>query len=321
MAVVVVGSANLDYTLQVERLPGPGETVLGGGLLTSHGGKGANQAVAARRAGATVTFIGKRGADGPGEAIARRLAEEGIGTEGFLRDPTAPTGVAFIAVDPRGQNQIVVAPGANATLTVDDLLAFRRLLPGGRVLLTQLETPLPTVQEALRAARTCGMLTILNPAPAVRLGADVLRMVDLLVPNEQEAAVLAGRPVQSVADAEAAAAILLGFGCGAVVVTLGSQGALLLRGGAARHFPAFPVQAVDATAAGDAFCGALAAALVEGEDLEEAIIFACAAGALTCTKRGAQESLPTRDAILALMRRQPGPPTSQRPRNGAVGAH
>ncbi|MGH7394353.1 MAG: ribokinase, partial [Candidatus Methylomirabilales bacterium] len=271
MAVVVVGSANLDYTVRVSRLPEPGETVLGGGLLTSHGGKGANQAVAARRAGAAVTFIGKRGADGPGEAIARRLAEEGINTEGLLTDPGAPTGVAFIAVDPAGQNQIVVAPGANAALTVEDLLACRPLLKGGRVLLTQLETPIATVQEALTAGQAFGMATVLNPAPAAPWAPELFRAVDLLVPNEQEAALLADQPVRSVAEAEAAAARLLSFGCKAVLVTLGSQGALLLRPGGARHFPAFPVEAVDATAAGDAFCGALAAALAEGRALEEAV--------------------------------------------------
>jgi ribokinase len=305
VAVVVVGSANLDYTVRVPRLPEPGETVLGDDLLTSHGGKGANQAVAARRAGAAVTFLGKRGADAPGEAIARRLAAEGIGTAGFLTDPAAPTGAAFIAVDPGGQNQIVVAPGANAALTVEDLRACAPLLRGGRVLLTQLETPIATVGEALRAAQASGMLTILNPAPAAPLSPELFRTVDLLVPNEPEAAQLADRPAGSIAEAEAAAARLLGYGCKAVVVTLGSQGALLLRGGEARHFPAFPVEAVDETAAGDAFCGALAAALAEGSPLEAAIPFACAAGALTCTRRGAQESLPTRDAILALMGRRP----------------
>jgi ribokinase len=145
------------------------------------------------------------------------------------------------------------------------------------------------------------MVTILNPAPAAAVAPEIFGAVDLLVPNEGEAALLADRPVGSVAEAEAAAGRLLGFGCKAVLVTLGSQGALLLRPGEARHFPAFPVEAVDATAAGDAFCGALAAALAEGRALEAAIPFACAAGALTCTRRGAQESLPTRDAILALL--------------------
>lgn len=302
MAVVVVGSANLDTTVRVRRLPAPGETVLGSDLLTSHGGKGANQAVAARRAGAAVAFIGKRGTDGPGEAIARRLTEEGIGTEGLLADPSAPTGAALIAVDEAGQNQIVVAPGANAALTVEEFLACRRLLQGARVLLAQLETPLATVREALRTARAVGMLTLLNPAPAAREAAGLFEFVDLLVPNAQEAALLAGHPVRSVGEAEDAARRLLAQGCRAVIVTLGSEGALLLRPGEARRFPAFPVQAVDATGAGDAFCGALAAALAEGRPLEAAVPFACAAGALACTRRGAQESLPTRDAVLALLR-------------------
>ncbi|MBI4391953.1 MAG: ribokinase, partial [candidate division NC10 bacterium] len=237
MAVVVVGSANLDYTVRVGRLPGPGETVLGSDLLTSHGGKGANQAVAARRAGAAVAFIGKRGTDGPGEAIARRLTEEGIGTEGLLADPVAPTGAALIAVDGAGQNQIVVAPGANAAFTVEEFLACRRLLQGARVLLAQLETPLATVREALRTARAAEMLTILNPAPAAREAAGLFEFVDLLVPNEQEAALLAEHPVRGAGEAEDAARRLLAQGCRAVIVTLGSEGALLLRPGEARRFP------------------------------------------------------------------------------------
>jgi ribokinase len=257
--------------------------------------------VAARRAGAAVAFIGKRGTDGAGEAIARRLAEEGIGIEGLLADPAAPTGAALIAVDGAGQNQIVVAPGANAALTVQDVRDCRRLFEGARVLLVQLETPLATVREALRTARALGMLTILNPAPAAREATGLFEFVDLLVPNEQEAALLADRPVRTAAEAEEAARRLLAHGCKAVIVTLGSEGALLLHPGEARRFPAFPVEAVDATGAGDAFCGALAAALAEGRPLEAAIPFACAAGALACTRRGAQESLPTRDAILTLL--------------------
>ncbi|MFQ5801600.1 MAG: ribokinase [Candidatus Methylomirabilales bacterium] len=298
--VVVVGSANLDFTVRVDRLPRLGETILGQDFFVSFGGKGANQAVAARLAGAAVTFVGKVGKDRHGEQIRNHLEEVGIGEEGLLSDATCSTGVAFILVEPEGRNQIVVVPGCNYRLTSEELTNCDHLLTGA-ILLLQMETPLETVFRALQRGKQKGMRTILNPAPAARIPPEFFPLVDLLTPNETEASTLTGGPVEKLRGAEEAGARLLEMGCGAVIITLGAQGALLVSTGGIQHFPAFPVHPVDSTAAGDAFNGALAAALAEGGLLQEAIPFANAAGAVTTTRRGAQESLPDRAAILALL--------------------
>jgi ribokinase len=299
-AVVVVGSANLDFTMHVDRPPQQGETIVGRDLLVSFGGKGANQAVAARRAGATVTFIGKVGQDRHGEEIRKNLESTGIDGAGLISDTTCGTGVAFILVDSSGANQIVVVSGCNYRLTPEELESRDELL-AGRILLLQLETPHETVRWALRRAKEKGMRTILNPAPATPLPGEYFSLVDLLTPNEMEASTLTGVPVRDHVGAEKAGRRLLEMGCGNVIITLGARGALRIGKDGARHFPAFTVRAVDSTAAGDAFNGALAAALAEGKALEEAIPFANAAGALATMRRGAQESLPDRTAIDALL--------------------
>lgn len=299
-AVVVVGSANVDFTVQVDRAPKPGETVFGRNLLISFGGKGANQAVAALRAGAAVAFVGKVGQDQHGEQIRTHLETVGIGKVGLISDDSCATGVAFILVEPDGRNQIVVASGCNYHLTPAEIEARDHLLTG-EILLLQLETPVETVFLALRRAKEKGMQTILNPAPATRLPQEVFPLVDLLTPNETEATTLTGVAVKDRGGAEEAGAKLLAMGCGGVIITLGADGALWMSKDGAQHFPGFCVQPVDSTAAGDAFNGALAAALAEGSALEEAIPFANAAGAVATTRRGAQESLPGRTAILALV--------------------
>lgn len=299
-AVVVVGSANLDFTVQVDRAPRPGETILGRNLLMSFGGKGANQAVAARRAGATVAFIGKVGEDQHGGQIRERLDAVGIGQAGFSSDAGCSTGVAFIFVEPAGGNQIVVVPGCNFRLMPADIDAHDDLFTGD-ILLVQLETPLETVLSALCRAKERGMRVILNPAPATPLPQEFFPLLDLLTPNESEASTLAGVPVEDRKGAEAAGSRLLEFGCGGVIITLGADGALWVNRDGSRHFPGFAVHAVDSTGAGDAFNGALAAALAEGQALQQAIPFANAAGALATTRRGAQESLPDRAAILDLV--------------------
>lgn len=299
-AVVVVGSANVDFTVQVDRAPKPGETIFGRDLLISFGGKGANQAVAARRAGAVVAFVGKVGQDQHGEQIRTHLERVGIGKAGLISDASCATGVAFILVEPDGRNQIVVASGCNYHLTPAEIEARDHLLTG-EILLLQLETPVETVFSALRRAKEKGMRTILNPAPATHLPQDVFPLVDLLTPNETEASTLTGVAVEDRSGAEEAGAKLLAMGCGGVIITLGADGALWMSKDGAQHFPGFSVQPVDSTAAGDAFNGALAAALAEGSALEEAIPFANAAGAVATTRRGAQESLPDRAAILALV--------------------
>ena len=290
--VIVVGSANLDFTVAVDRLPRPGQTVLGGEFSRSFGGKGANQAVAAKRAGADVVLLTKLGNDPNGWLIEQHLLSVGLPKEGILPDPARPTGVALIVVDRTGQNQIAVAPGSNQSLGVDDVRHATSLIAGGNVLLVQLEVPLDTVVEALRIAKAHGLTTILNPAPAVPLSTEVLKLVDVLTPNEGEAELLSGQD-----DPDEAARVVLYKGARAVVVTLGERGALLRDAETQREFPAFSVHAVDTTGAGDAFSGALACALAEGQAMEDAIVFANAAGALATTKRGAQDSLPTRADI------------------------
>lgn len=290
--VVVVGSSNIDLTALVDRLPARGETLLGRQVMQSFGGKGANQAVAAARAGATVGFLSKLGSDANGALIEQHLAAQGLSRMVLLRDAEAQTGIAMILVDAAGNNQIVVVPGSNQHLTPADVRQHAGLISGARVLLVQMEIPIETVQECLRLAKRHGLLTILNPAPACSLLPEFVRMVDVLTPNEREACVLSG-----VTDSAEAAEVLVRGGVGTVVVTRGAEGAVISRGKEVIPVPAFVVEAVDSTGAGDAFNGALACALAEGMPIEAAVEMAAAAGALATTGRGAQTALPTRSEI------------------------
>jgi ribokinase len=304
--VCVIGSSNLDFTVAVPRLPEVGETVSGGTLVMSAGGKGANQAVAARRLGAEVAFVTLLGADPMGDRLAATLAAAGLPTAPIGRTSDAPTGVALIAVDPAGRNQIAVAPGANHRLTVELAARHRSLVAWADVLLLQLETPVETVRWALGEARRLGKRTVLNPAPArvLPLPDDLLRLVDYLTPNEMEAARLLGRDVRSLEDAERAAQSLVERGVTAAVVTLGRDGAVLRSASGTLRVPAFDVVAIDTVGAGDAFSGGLAAALAAGASVADALLVASAAGGLTCTRRGAVEALPARQEVLDLMERQ-----------------
>ena len=296
--VLVVGSANVDFTVAASRLPGVGETVSGGTLLVNHGGKGANQAVAARRLGAEVRFIGCVGNDGSGRDIGTALRAEGIGVEGMMVTPDAATGTALIMVDGEGRNQIAVAPGANWRLSAEHVRSRADDFAWAQVVMCQLETPLDTLAWALAEARRRGLVTVLNPAPVREGIADnVWRLVDYLTPNEGEAERLSGVAVRDAGSAAAAGRALRGRGVGAVIVTLGSQGSLACTARDDIRVPAFPVEAVDTTAAGDAFNGALGAALAGRDPLPDALRFASAAAALACTRRGAQPSLPTRAEV------------------------
>jgi ribokinase len=290
--VTVIGSANVDFTIAVDHLPVAGETVLGQNVCQSFGGKGANQAVAAKQAGARVAFLAKLGSDSHGRAISERLLSIGLSREGLLFHPGSPTGVAFILVDAEGRNLIAVSPGSNQTLSADDVRQAAPLIAGADVLLAQLEIPFAAVMEALAIAKAHRVTTILNPAPTVPLSSDVLGLVDVLTPNEGEAARLTG-----LSDAAAAAHALRQQGVGCVIVTLAERGALLVEEKTARVLPAYPVRCIDSTAAGDAFNGALACAIAAGRPFDAAVAFANAAGALTTTKRGAQEALPSRHEI------------------------
>jgi len=304
--VLVVGSANVDFTVAAPHLPAVGETVSGGTLLVNHGGKGANQAVAARRLGAEVRFVGCVGDDGSGREIRAALETEGIGVDGVGVTREAATGTALIVVDGEGRNQIAVAPGANWRLALEHVRSRADDFAWAQVALCQLETPLETVAWALQEARQRGAVTMLNPAPVREGLADVWRFVDYLTPNEGEAERLTGIAVRDLRSAAAAGHALRRRGVGTVIVTLGAAGALACTGEGdgerVIRAPAHSVTVVDTTAAGDAFNGALAVALGGTSRLEDALRFANAAAALACTRRGAQPSLPTRTEVDGLLR-------------------
>ncbi len=299
--VLVVGSANVDFIVALSRLPRPGETVSGGTLSVAHGGKGANQAVAARRLGAEVRFIGCLGDDASGRTVLAALGAEDIGTDGVIVTPGAATGTALIVVDSEGRNQIAVAPGANRLLTVERLKARAADFAWAQVVACQLETPLPTVTWVLSTARTHGAITILNPAPVPDAPLEMLPLVDYLTPNAGEGARLSGVAGDGRAAAEHAAAKLRAGGAGTVIVTLGEDGALAVTCDGVSHVAGRRVTVVDTTGAGDAFSGALAVALGERRELAAALTFANAAAALACTARGAQPSLPRRAAVERLV--------------------
>jgi ribokinase len=299
--VVVIGSANMDLTVRLERLPQLGETVSGGECYTSFGGKGANQAVAAHKADAEVKFLAKVGCDQNGDAIIEHLEALGLTSEGILRDESRHSGVALIMVDRMGNNAIAVAPGSNWNLTQDDIRRAEPHISWGQVLLAQLEIPLPTVEEALRLGKAHGLVTILNPAPARPLPVEVLSLADILTPNEMEAGTLTGITVDNVDEAVRAGEKLLESGAKQVIVTLGKEGSCWIRKDGAQTFASFPAEAVDSTAAGDAFNGALACAVAEGHPIQEAIRLGNAAGAIAVTRKGAQDSLPTREEIMNLL--------------------
>jgi ribokinase len=302
--VCVIGSTNLDFTVVVPRLPREGETVSGGELVVSAGGKGANQAVAARRLGAEVRFVTLLGADPMGDRLHATLAAHALPTEGLLRTDRVATGVALIAVDAAGRNQIAVAPGANHLLTPDLVQGRADTLAWADVVLLQLETPLDTVRWALEEARRLGKITVLNPAPArvLPLPADLLPLVDYLTPNETEAGLLASREVKGTEAAAEAARALVEAGVGAVAVTVGAGGCVLVRRSGSIHVPAFRISPVDTVGAGDAFNGALAVLLAARAPIDVALGVANAAAGLACTRRGAIEALPSRAEVEALMR-------------------
>ncbi|MGQ9672789.1 MAG: ribokinase [Candidatus Aminicenantales bacterium] len=295
--IVVVGSSNTDMVIKTPTIPRPGETVLGGDFFMAAGGKGANQAVAAARAGGDVFFIAGVGDDLFGRQAIDGFIRDGIHTDYIVRDKEAPSGVALIFVAPDGENSIAVAPGANRRLTVEDIRRAKQTIASAHVVLLQLETPLDAVMEAAAIASSAGVPVILNPAPAQPLSDELLRNTSYLTPNETETELLTKITIVKKADLDRAAQILLSRGIKAVLVTLGPKGVYAVTPEKRQLIPAFSVQAVDTTGAGDAFNGALAVALAEGKPLFEAVRFACAAGALATTKMGAQPSLPFRHEI------------------------
>ncbi len=295
--IVVVGSINLDTVVQVERLPGVGETVTGVGHFQNPGGKGANQAVAAARLGRRVAFVGMVGDDDAGRVLTASLEREGVDLSAMGVDADFPTGMALITVGGGGENTIVVSAGANSALTERHVEAAAPFLSGAGAVLLQLEVP---IEAVARAAELAAGLVILNPAPARDLPPRLLDRTDVLVPNETELGVLSrSAPTTDVEVVIGRARAITGPG--AVVVTLGERGAVLIEGERAEAIAAPSVAALDSTAAGDAFCGALADALVGGADLADAVHWAATAGAVTVTRPGAQGSLPSRAEVLEVL--------------------
>jgi len=295
--VLVVGSANMDMVVRCDRFPHPGETIFGSAFATFPGGKGANQAVCSAKLGGDVAFMGRMGKDIFCERLSANMKREGVGLEHLLIDPLEPTGTALITVDCSVQNEIIVVPGSNMKLRPEDILSHRAAFAGAAIVLLQLEIPLDTVMQAAALARQNSVAVVLNPAPARALPEELFRMVDYITPNETEAELLTGIPVTDQASAERAARALLRRGVQNVIITLGSAGCLLVNHRQTEAFPAQPVQAVDTTAAGDAFNGALAYALAGGSPLDEAIVLANTVAGYAVTKHGAQTAMPTKKEL------------------------
>ncbi len=297
--IAVVGSYATGLTMRVERIPGRGETLLGTGYRVDFGGKGSNQAVGCARLGAHVDFVAKIGKDPFGEMALGLYRDEGINVTYVKQSADAPTGVGFIVVEAKsGQNCIVLDPGANELLTGSDVSAAADALESAAVVLTQLEIPAEAAETALTIGRSAGEITILNPAPVRPLPASLLKMVDILTPNETEAKVLAGLAPDASIDPQIVAHALIGRGVKHVVMTLGENGALLVSRSECTRFPEVPVSAVDTTGAGDAFNAGLATALAHGASLEQAVQFAVIVGAMAVTKDGVIPSLPRRREVL-----------------------
>ena len=304
--VLVIGSLNMDLVARCARLPVAGETVFGEDFFTAFGGKGANQAVAAARLGARVRMAGCVGADAFGSQLIDGLKDAGIDVNCVMHAQAA-TGTALITVDAAGANTIVVISGANMQCNA---ALVDRALTGGRgpgILLLQHEIPAAANAHAIRAAHAAGWFVVLNPAPAQPIADELLPLIDIIAPNESEAALLTGRPVGGVTDARGAAAALLGRGARGVLITLGANGALYCDASQQWHCPAAAVQAVDTTAAGDAYLGALAAALAEGRAPADSLGFAAAAAAIAVMRLGAQPSLATQAELDDFMARQGAP--------------
>ena len=309
-AIVVVGSLNMDFVVGVRELPAPGETVLGSNFQMFPGGKGANQAVAAARLGGQsvgVRMIGRVGYDLFADHLKASLAAAGVDVTAVHATKTQATGVALISVDRAGQNSIVVASGANGELAAGDVEAMRPVFLGARLALFQLETPLSTVAGALALARYEGLTTILDPAPAQPLPAELMTEVDILTPNESEALGLLGRPPARVSPTEAIeiAEALRRMGPRTVIVKLGDQGCLAHDGAAPTHVAGFAVEVRDTTAAGDTFNAALAVSLAEGASMAHALRFANASAAISVTRAGAQASAPSRREVDAFLESLP----------------
>jgi ribokinase len=295
--ILVLGSSNVDLILKVPRFHNPGETIMGENLVTVFGGKGANQAIASKRLGGKTAFITKLGDDHYGQTYRWYLINSGLDKKCILKDKELPTGIALIELNPKGENRIIVSPGANGSLFENDLKRLGPIWKGINVFVTQLEIPLPTVHIGLKMAKDHGALTLLNPSPSTPLSPDILSLVDFLVPNEWEAQYLTDMEMNKDQDVQKMADELLKMGTTNVVITLGPKGLFFKNRIEEIWMEAFKVKVVDTTAAGDAFMGALACGLAENKPIRDVLRFANGAGALATTKLGAQPSLPSRKEL------------------------
>lgn len=296
---IAFGSINMDLVATTPKLPVPGETILGSSFFTVPGGKGANQAVAMARLGVDTYMVGRVGDDNFGNQLLKTLQAAAVDTENVLVDKNISSGVALISVDDRGENHIIVVPGANGRVDSTDVKKLNSLLPHCRVLLMQFEIPLPSILLAAQAAKHLGVKVILDPAPVLnQIPVELYALVDIITPNETEITQLVGFPVKDIDSAMEATKILLQRGVGCAIAKLGVKGVVCATKAETFFVPAFPVETVDTVAAGDAFNGGLAAAIVENLSLRQAVIWGCAAGAIAATKSGAQSSLPTKEELI-----------------------
>lgn len=301
-SVIVFGSINMDLVVQSPRLPIPGETLVGHKFFTAPGGKGANQAVAIARLGISTQMVGRVGGDSFGDELINSLQTAGVQTDYVLVDETTSSGVAAIAVDDAGENQIIVIPGANGRVDFTDVERLKSLLPKATALLLQFEIPIPAIVAAAQAAKQARVTVILDPAPAQKnLPQEVYPLIDIITPNEIEVGQLVGFPVDGLEAAAKAADVLLERGVGTAIIKQGAKGAFCASKKETFSVRAFPVTVVDTVAAGDAFNGGLAAALVSGLSLQQAVVWGAAAGALAATKSGAQSSMPDRETFNAFL--------------------
>lgn len=295
--IIVIGSCNTDMVIKVDRLPVPGETVIGDSFMMNPGGKGANQAVAAARLNGNVYFIAKTGNDLFGRRSVELYEDEGIHVGNIYSDSSLPSGVALITVDTNGENSIAVASGANKSLSPDDIRQAQSVIEKGDILLMQLEIPIETVEYAAQLASEKGIKVILNPAPACSLPATLLKNLYMIIPNETEAEMLSGIKVTDWESVQKAADTISRKGVDIVVITMGAKGAFVKENDNYYRVSVPPVKALDTTAAGDTFCGALCVALSENMKVLDAVKFACKCASITVTRMGAQSSLPYRKEI------------------------
>jgi ribokinase len=301
MTVTVLGSINMDLVTRVSRFPLPGETLIGQSFFTVPGGKGANQAVAAARLGVPTHMIGRVGDDAFGEALRNSLNSYSVETSNVFTHAGISSGVAIISVDDNAENNIIAVPGANGMVNMEDIVRLESVLPDTRVLLLQLEIPLEIVKAAMELAHRSGVTVILDPAPVRELPLEIYPFVDIITPNESEAAALVGFPILDVDDARRAAEVLRDRGIGCAIIKMGSKGVYYTDDTQGYYVPAFKVKAIDTVAAGDAFNGGLAVALSESRPFDEAIRWGLTAGAISVTRQGAQPSMPTRNEVEAML--------------------